>query len=126
MRRSYAVALICIAVAVVTAALAGNYLHRKRLFAQRTACIGTLIRINLAKVVYAHDHGLTNGALVPEEVVWEQERGKHGCFSGGTYSINPIGVSPSCSYTGRVRWDGRYWTHQWSWAGYGLTNESSQ
>ena len=109
----------------MAAVLVGEHFHRKHLFSERTACIGTLIRINLAKMVYADEHGLSNGVIVPEDVIWKQERGMHKCFSGGTYSINPVGVSPSCSYTGRVRWDGRYWTHRWSWAGYGLTTGRS-
>jgi hypothetical protein len=126
MRRSHVITLVCVAVIGAAMVVSVDYFHRNREFAKRTACIGTLIRLNLAKVVYAQDHGLTNGAVVPEGEIWSQEGGVHRCFSGGEYLINPVGVSPSCSYTGSVRWQGRHWTHQWSWAGYGLTNGSSQ
>jgi hypothetical protein len=79
-----------VAVTVLAVVPATDYFKRKRRFSERTACIGTLIRLNLAKVVYAEDHGLTNGAVVPDEVIWRQEGGVHQCFSGGTYLINPV------------------------------------
>jgi hypothetical protein len=96
-----------------------DYLRRERQFFERTACVGSLLRIKLTKAVYAEEHGLTNGAMIPDDVVWRENRQTERCLSAGHYSINSVGVPPSCSYTGVVRWAGRLWTHS-------LTNGSSQ
>jgi hypothetical protein len=90
-----------------------DYLVRKSAFEQRTACVGTLTRLSLTKLVYAQEHGLTNGAVIPDEVVWRENGKVEQCQSGGRYSINVVGVDPSCSYTGVVRWSGRSWRHVW-------------
>jgi len=47
--------------------LALELLHRERQFERRTACVGSLTRIRLTKLVYAEEHGLTNGAVIPLE-----------------------------------------------------------
>lgn len=88
-----------------------DYLTRKRNFHERTACVGSLVRIRLTKLVYAEDRGLTNGAVIPDEVVWRENGVVERCLSGGRYSINAIGVNPSCSYGEVVRWSGRLWRH---------------
>lgn len=106
--------------------MAFDYYHRAREFAERTACVGSLIRINLTKRMYADDHGLTNGAVIPDDVIWRENRHVERCFSGGHISINPVGVPPSCSYTGVVQWQGRLWTHNYFAHGHGLTNGASQ
>ena len=88
-----------------------DYLSRKRAFAERTACVGSLTRIRLTKTLYEQDHSLTNGAAISGDVVWRENGHVERCPSGGLYSINPVGVYPSCSHTGVVRWHGRLWSH---------------
>jgi len=110
--KRYIILLSVVAIGI-GAFLVRDYLSRKRAFAQRTACVGSLIRIRLTKELYAQEHGLTNGATISDDVVWRENRSVERCFSGGSYSINPVGVYPSCSYTGVVRWSGRLWSHEW-------------
>jgi hypothetical protein len=105
--------LLSIVVIGIGAFLIWDYLARKRAFAERTACVGSLVRIRLVKEIYAEEHGLTNGAIVPEDVIWRENGHVERCWSGGGYSINPVGVYPSCSHTGVVRWSGRLWNHEW-------------
>ena len=90
-----------------------NYFHRERQNAVRVTCDGSLIRINLTKRAYAHFHGLTNGAVIPDEVIWRENQHIERCGAGGHYSINPVGVYSSCSYTGVVWWQGRLRTHDY-------------
>jgi hypothetical protein len=108
------ITLLCVAALLAGLFLAGYYFaHQQRAFAQRTACVGSLIRIRLAKLVYAEEHGLTNGAVIPDEVVWRENGIVERCGSGGRYSINAVGAYPSCSYNGVVRLSGRLWRHVW-------------
>ena len=114
MRRLRSIIIVlCVAALVVGALFLRDDLARKRGFAQRTACVGSLIRIRLTKLVYAEEHGLTNGAVIPDEVIWRENGRIERCGAGGRYSINAIGEYPSCSYTGVVRWSGRLWRHVW-------------
>lgn len=119
------VIVLCAGAIAVGGVVSLDYLHRKRQFAKRTACVGSQIRIHLTKRAYADEHGLTNGAVIPDEVIWRENRLTERCSSGGRYSINAVGVSPSCSYIGVVRWHGRLWTHDFFGQGQSL-NGSSQ
>lgn len=121
MRRAFALTVMGLVAFAVVAVLLSDYLHRKRLFAERTACVGAQVRISLAKELYAHDHGLSHGAPIPEAEVWRQNGAVERCLAGGHYSVNPVGVFPSCSYTGTVRWGGRSWTHDDLASAKGLT-----
>ena len=103
-----------------------DYFHRQRQFEERTACVGSLVRIHLTKLVYADEHGLTNGTIVPDDVIWRQNGQVERCFTGGRYSVNPVGVYPSCSFTGVVRWGGRLWTHNYFASAPGSTNGLSR
>ena len=103
-----------------------DYHQRERQFFERTACVGSLERIKLAKAVYADDHHLTNGVLIPDGVLWPAYGSTERCLSGGHYSVNPVGISPSCSYTGIVRWGGRLWSHELPKLNGGLTRGLSQ
>jgi hypothetical protein len=126
MRRAIALTVIGLVALAVAAVSLSDHLHRKRLFAGRTACVGAQVRINLAKELYAQDHGLTKGAAIPEAQVWRENSSVERCSAGGHYSINPVGVFPSCSYTGTVRWGGRLWTHNDLASAKGLTNGLSR
>jgi hypothetical protein len=110
MRRRWIVVALCLAAIAVGGVLSFDYLQRRQI-AKRTACLGSLNRIRLTKLVYAEEHGLTNGAVIPDEVIWRENRLIERCFSGGHYSINPVGVDPSCNYTGLVRVHGRLLGH---------------
>ena len=120
MHRLKPLILVCGALALAMVWLfVGDSLARKRSFAERTACVGTLTRLRLAKTLYADEHGLTNGAAIPDDLVWQlndlvwQLNGvvEH-CRSGGRYAINGVGMDPTCSFTGVVRWSGRLWRHE--------------
>lgn len=99
--------ILTVAVLLGGAIFVVHYLTRKGALAKRTACVGSLIRIRLTKLVYAADNGMTNGAVIPDEVIWRENGLVERCHSGGQYSINAVGVNPSCSYTGVVQWSGR-------------------
>jgi len=103
--------LLCVAAFAVGAFLLSDHLARKRGFAQRTACVGNMVHIRLAKLGYAEAHGLTSGAIIPDALVWREVGWTQRCASGGSYTIRPVGEWPTCSYTGVVRWSGRLWTH---------------
>jgi hypothetical protein len=112
-RRWIYVVLVAVAAISLGGAVSFDYLKRGRGFAQRTACVGSQVRINLTKHAYAVEHGLTNCAIIPDEVIWRENNHTEQCFSGGQLSINPVGVPPSCSFTGVVRWRGRLWSHDY-------------
>ena len=107
------ITILCVGVLLGGAFFASDYFARKRAFAQSTACVGSLVRIRLTKLVYAEEHSLTNGIVIPDQVVWLQNGGVERCGAGGRYSINAVGEYPSCSYTGVVRWGGQGWRHVW-------------
>jgi hypothetical protein len=112
MRRSKLVLiLLCVAALAVGTFLIGDHRGRKRGFAQRTACVGNMVHIRLVKLVYAEEHGLTNGATIPDPFVWQELGRTQRCAAGGSYAIRRVGEWPTCSYTGVVRWSGRLWTH---------------
>ena len=94
MRRRWIVVALCLAAIAVGGVLSFDYVQRKQV-AKRTACLGSLNRIRLTKLVYAGEHGVTNGAAIPGEVIWRENRLIERCFSGGHYSINPVGVQVS-------------------------------
>ena len=64
--------ILCVVALAVGALLLRDYLIRKRAFAERTACVGSLIRLRLTKPVYVEKHGLTNGVVIPNEVFWSE------------------------------------------------------
>lgn len=105
------VAIVCVTAFGIGVFLVRDYRERQRGFAERTSCVGTLTRLRLAKAMYAQDHGFTNGAVIPEQAVWHENGMVEHCPSGGRYSINIIGVDPSCSHTEVVRWSKRLWRH---------------
>ena len=103
-----------------------DYRQRDRQFFERTACVGSLVRLHLAKECYAEEHHLTNGAPIPEGALWPAYGSSESCLSGGRYSVNCVGTDPSCSYTGTVRWKGRLWRHELPRVRDGMTDGLSQ
>ena len=126
MRRFRIIVALCVGAIAVGGVVSFDYFHRMRQNGVRESCAGSLIRINLTKLVYAHYNGLTNGAVIPDDVIWRENQHIERCGTGGHYSINPVGVYPSCSYTGVVRWQGRLRTHDYFVHRRGLTNGLSQ
>jgi hypothetical protein len=112
MRRLKPIMLVlCLAVFAVGAFVISDYHARKRGFAERTACVGNLVRIRLAKEIYADEHGLTNGTLVPEAYILREAGIARHCPSGGRYIVHHAGERPTCSHTGVIQWNGRHWRH---------------
>jgi hypothetical protein len=84
------VIVVCVAALGAAVIFVRDFLAGKRALAERTACVGTLTRLRLTKAMYAQDHGLTNGAVIPDEVVWRDNGVVEHCHSGGRYSIKPL------------------------------------
>ena len=96
---------------VVGSIIGGNEYYQRLRFAQRTACVGNLVQINLEKIFYADEHGLTNGSVIARELILPGLGYTPRCRMGGSYSFNAIGAVPTCSYTGTLRWKGFTWRH---------------
>lgn len=91
---------ILVGFGIVVLALCGCRVKSQR------SCITNLRMIDGAKMVFAADRGLTNGAVVTKEQLipylheWPQ------CPSGdGQYSIGKIGDSPKCSYAAHSHYE---------------------
>jgi len=95
-----------LALAVAGTALFG-YQHRQ--FEKRSLCVSNLTQILLAKDAYAVEHDLPKGTAVTiAQLFPSQPTIELRCPCGGRYLINPIGQTPSCSYT-RPVWYWRHW-----------------
>jgi hypothetical protein len=100
--QSYATAAILPAVAVggmLTAIAVPNFV-KARETSQRNACINNLRRIDAAKQEWALEKNKTNGDIPTKEDLMPYIGRWPVCPSGGTYSINPIGEPPTCSFSG--------------------------
>lgn len=101
--------LCILAAAAIVAAMFSRHMCNEREFQARTSCVSNLHHISMFKKLYAQEHGLTNGTPVTfADVMSDDNRSQYRCLKDGTYSINPIGIAPSCSYTQAV-WHKRYW-----------------
>lgn len=100
--QSYAQVALLPAV-VVPAALAGiavpNFI-KARGASQRNACINNLRQIEAAKGEWALENNKTNGDMPTKQDLMFYLRRWPVCPAGGTYSINPVGTSPTCSVPG--------------------------
>jgi hypothetical protein len=97
---------ICISFALIAVALACWIGYEKRT-AYRDAeghkaylCVDNLRKIEIAKDLYAHDHGLKPGDIVPDKALVEARAWPLKCPSDGTYTINPVGTRAVCSIPG--------------------------
>jgi hypothetical protein len=69
--------------------------------ASRPACLNNLLQIHGAKEQWAMENKASEGAPVdPAAVNQFIKGGPPICSSGGTYSYNPIGTVPACSWQG--------------------------
>lgn len=94
--------LISAAVIVASSALLLAYLilSQRAAFHRRTACVGNLVRIDLAKEAVGEVLKLTNGSIVMLSDLQQIARQpREVCPNGGVYLINPVGTDPECTYT---------------------------
>ena len=112
MSRPKTLLVVMLTIILVGGILGGIEFYRRLRFAQRTSCVGNLVRLNLAKLVYTEEHGLTNGSMIPPQVIFTNIALRPPlCRMGGTYSVNAVGTTPTCSYTGTIRWKAMTWKH---------------
>lgn len=79
---------------------------RQRELSRSRGCQENLLKIDGAKEMYAMDNSLPDGADVDLSDLVRADgtgylRREPLCPSGGTYTANPIGTDPSCSYYGQ-------------------------
>ena len=77
--------------------------HDGQLFSKDRKCRDNLEQIDVSKDLYALDYNMTNGQSIPggiKTLVGPQAYIKKmpRCPKGGTYTINPIGINPTCDY----------------------------
>jgi hypothetical protein len=70
-------------------------------------CQENLVKIDRAKEQWALENKLSNGTEIPDSKAFLSDPNLFGpngyikekmiCPSGGTYTVNPIGVNPTCS-----------------------------
>jgi hypothetical protein len=68
-------------------------------------CYFNLIRIDQAKEYFAHNHNLTNGAIITSEQLSRHIEGGFGsldCYEHGHFLIGPVGTEPRCSFHGSM------------------------
>ncbi|HMO64396.1 MAG TPA: hypothetical protein PKE47_04085 [Verrucomicrobiota bacterium] len=87
--------VLCPAALAVEVFAISDHRVRKRGFAERTACVGNLVRIRLAKESCANEHGSTNGASIPEDSILREAGIAHHCPSGGRYLVHRPGEGPT-------------------------------
>ena len=93
-------AALGIVVGVSTVCL--KYMEQRRAYAERTSCVGNLVRINLAKSVCREYLGLADGDLVPDKALDQYLSGpvaQYRCPNGGPYLVGKVGEYPRCTYT---------------------------
>lgn len=111
MSRPKTLLVVMLTIILVGGILGGIEFYRRLRFAQRTACVGNLVRLDLAKIFYAEEHGLTNGSMIAPQAVLTNLGPTPRCRMGGNYSLNAVGTASTCSYTGTIRWNEMTWRH---------------
>lgn len=80
-------------------------IRRMRANDARQSCLENLALITAARERYAVDYDLRGGATVPLALLIKEGKllkTEPVCPSGGKYSVNPLGVAPTCSYKDHV------------------------
>ena len=80
-------------------------IRRMRANDARQSCLENLALITAAKERYAVDYDLKNGAAIPLALLIKEGKllkTDPVCPSGGKYTVNPLGVAPTCSYKDHV------------------------
>jgi len=96
------VLLPAVAVPGMLAAIAIPNFVKARTVSQQNACINNLRQIDAAKNEWALEKGKTNGDVPTKEDLLPYLRSWPVCPAGGTYTINAVGVPPTCSIPGHV------------------------
>lgn len=92
--------MIVVLIIAILLTIAVPQFIRARLRAQQHTCMVNLRQFEYAKELLAAEKKLPDGAPVVIDDVWPDYikcPGKPVCPGGGTYAINPIGVSPTCT-----------------------------
>jgi hypothetical protein len=84
------------------AAIAIPNFVKARAVSQQNACVNNLRQLDAAKNEWALEKGKTNGAVPTKEDLLPYLRSWPVCPAGGTYTINAVGVPPTCSIPGHV------------------------
>ena len=73
--------------------------------ANRTSCRGNLIRMDMMKRIYASEHATPDGFIIDDNELlrFSGDKPPPRCPSGGVYTLNPIGQTPTCSFR---EWNG--------------------
>lgn len=96
-------------IALLSAIAIPNFV-RARETAQASACVANLETIDTAKNMYALENGLRTGDSIPladnngvndgdsiPDVLEPYVEGELICPAGGTYTVDAVGISPTCS-----------------------------
>lgn len=96
--------MIVVAIIGLLAAIAVPNFTQARNNARKSTCINNLRLIDAAKEQYALENNLDNGAgVLPANVTPYLKTGAMPvCPANGAYTINAVGVSPTCSVAGHV------------------------
>ena len=85
---------------------ARSHWRQRAAFDEMVRCTSRFIHLRLDKLLFAKEYGLTNGALIDPAAFARYQATNNPfcvtftkCPSGGTYTLNPAGVDPTCSYT---------------------------
>jgi len=100
--QSYATAVLLPAVAMsgMMAAIAIPNFVKARATSQENACINNLRQIDAAKNEWALEKGKTSSATPTREDLLPYLSKWPVCPAGGTYTIGPVSVQPTCSISG--------------------------
>jgi prepilin-type N-terminal cleavage/methylation domain-containing protein len=97
--------MIVVAIIGLLAAVAVPNFLRSRVTAQQTFCQNNLIKINQVKEQWALETHQVNGAVPGDNDLFGPTLyipEKPNCPAGGTYTINAVGVSATCTVAGHT------------------------
>jgi prepilin-type N-terminal cleavage/methylation domain-containing protein len=97
--------MIVVAIIGLLAAIAVPNFVKARTTSQANACINNLVKINGAKEQWALETKQVQGATPQDSDLFGTTlyiAEKPGCPAAGTYTINAIGVAPTCTVGGHT------------------------
>jgi len=89
---------------------------KQRELARGTACQENLKKIDSSKEQYALETNTSNGSTVSWDVLVKPDRTGYlqatpQCPANGSYTLNPIGQEPVCSYNGQEVYSRKQYKH---------------